>query len=417
MKKLPFLKSFIFKMDEKLQPHYDNITTREDFVKFFFWFDAMSYLNKDGDYISFFNNKERLKKDFGRKKVNGKQIFKLDDLIKKSILSGIIGQTGYSNFAGNKYTRKYFYMLDFIDEVMDSEIEIIIENVDYKDYDEFHNIVIPTDPGLKSQYDLLTSNRFQVDFSKGCELLINLYNDKVEKGILTKEESVKRLKIQVTRLIHLSDKIIFVKSDSNTGRVFTSFCTIKREIRGLCTIDGLPLREVDLKSSQPFLWLSILLKENPANEQVKKLYDILLHKDIYLHFMDLFVWENGSHEYIEWDGTKKTIPDRSNLIDYRNAAKLEFMRFLFKDARGGVPFQNICKMYFPDVFKLTQELKKRSGNLSVLLQKTEADIFIPIQNELVSEGSLSVHDSLYVKSEIEVKAKQKLTNQIKLVLS
>lgn len=102
-------------------------------------------------------------------------------------------------------------------------------------------------------------------------------------------------------------------------------------------------------------------------------------------------------------------------IKNRDDAKTEFMRYLFKAPQGEVPFQKVCKVYYPDIYKLTQDLKKKSGNLAVLLQKIEADIFIPVQNELVEKGSLSVHDSLYVKKELEEEAKEKLKNQMRLI--
>jgi hypothetical protein len=191
MKKLPFLKSFIIKMDKRLKDKYDRITTREDFVKFFFWFDTMASLKRDGNFISFYNHKERLKKDFGLKSIKGKRIWKLDELIRKSIEAEIIGHTNYSNFEGDKYTRKYYYLVDFINEVTESEIEIVLEEEDYKDFNINLNIKIPADPGLKAQFDLLMSDRFHVDFDKGCQALLNLYNEKVKTNELTKQQAVK----------------------------------------------------------------------------------------------------------------------------------------------------------------------------------------------------------------------------------
>lgn len=402
-------------MDERLKGKYDRITTREDFVKFFFWFDSMASLNNDGDYVSFYIHKERLKKDFNLKSLHGKRIWKLEELLKKSIESGIIGQTGYSNFHGKNYTRKYYYMVEFINEIMSSEIEVILEDVNYKDYDENLNKKMPTDPGPKAQLDLLMSDRFHIDFGKGCQTLLDFYNDEVKNNMLLKEQATKRLKIQITRLMHLCDKKIFANTDERTGRVFSSFSTIKKEIRDLCTIDGRPLIEIDLKSSQPFIWLKQLIKENPDNKNLEKLYDILKYKDIYIHFKELFVWLNGSPEYEEWDSKTNRMVKKS--INNRDDAKTEFMRYLFKAPQGEVPFQKVCKVFYPDIYKLTQDLKKRSGNLAVLLQKIEADIFIPVQNELVEKGSLSVHDSLYVKTELDKEAKEKLKNQMNIIFN
>ncbi|MCF8378449.1 MAG: hypothetical protein K9H49_02660 [Bacteroidales bacterium] len=94
-------------------------------------------------------------------------------------------------------------------------------------------------------------------------------------------------------------------------------------------------------------------------------------------------------------------------------AKIEFMRFPFKGAGGGSMLQNIISKELPELYNIIKAEKKRT-NLSVMLQRIESSIFIPVQHKFVNEGCLSVHESLYFRDDLAVRVQNELKEQFQV---
>ncbi len=102
--------------------------------------------------------------------------------------------------------------------------------------------------------------------------------------------------------------------------------------------------------------------------------------------------------------------------EFRDKSKVEFMRWLFSDARGMTEYDKAIQKEFPDIWEIVQDRKKRykkvGSNYAVELQKIEATIFIDGIGDIFSEGVLSVHDSLYFKESLESEVREVLESSL-----
>ena len=152
----------------------------------------------------------------------------------------------------------------------------------------------------------------------------------------------------------------------------------------MCSFNSKELVSVDLKSSQPYFLASILLKENPNNEQVQRFYNLITQHDIYDWLEEKFGGFSETHSRQE----------------SRQFIKEWFFGYLYKSNSGTTNVQNIMMREFNEVYQLIKE-RKRKEELWLTLQKIEAEIFIPTCNRYVERGCLSVHDALYFPAELQ----------------
>ena len=197
-----------------------------------------------------------------------------------------------------------------------------------------------------------------------------------------------------TRMVlSIEDKMIFTVEGANSGRVFTNFNSIKRELRQFCTIDGQKLMSIDLKSSQPYLMAQFMKKNWPVES--KTFYDTVTKDDIYLFFLKKWNEANPAGFYREFNIAKNKMEDI--YLNTRDDIKPEYLKMLFK-IRGRKPaLDDVFKSEFPFVYEKVQEQKE---GLASTLQREESDLFIPVCTEFAERGCLSVHDSLYFKPDL-----------------
>ena len=81
--KINFNSIFLGALDTLLHDSYDDITTREDFLALLVYIEKMLSKSKHHDMVWFENH--ALRPLFGRPRINGKRVWKLDLLIKKLI--------------------------------------------------------------------------------------------------------------------------------------------------------------------------------------------------------------------------------------------------------------------------------------------------------------------------------------------
>lgn len=364
-----FTKGFITLIDELLLSYYSTIP-KEDFLHFFY------IIEKSKENNNMVELPRDIRNNFG--KSYGKWKFKQIVDILESL--DIIVSTTYSNYEGNNHCKAYGYKQEFQTKLIDKELEFLFCEISEKTYNIINkSYSIPEDPVLFHHYE--TISKLEIDIDKAEHFAKQYSNEKflrIMRDIMA---------------IHYKDRII-VTDDPRTGRIFTSFNMMKKELRELCSFNNSPLVSLDLKSSQPYLLASILLKENPDNKEVQEFYDLITQKDIYI-----------------WLAEQWGFSDIFSKEESRDMAKKMFFNYLYKGNQGSNSAQEIFKHNFPFVYELIKE-KKRKEELWLVLQKLEASIFIPVANQFVLEGCLSVHDSLYFPERIRGRVEKALKDRL-----
>ena len=339
---------------------------------------------KDGSFYIAIHN---IRQEFGRTLIDGKQTWKLSLLLTECIKCNVLERSNYSFGNEDAHSRIYRFTDTFINEYDKEQVALSIEEISSKTYKIISSSVVKPFGNLAVHYDLLQSDRFNIDVEAALEW--------IEKN------SSGQLKIlRIASLIQLFEKRIFVKEDKITGRIFTNFTSLKRELRSYCTIDNEPLHSIDLKSSQPLLFLNFLISMGIDNKELEDYKNIIVNEDVYLYFLKEFIRMNGSNKYSEYDVETKTFVEKE--IVTRQDAKVEFFRFLYKTSNTGVPcpFQKVFMELFPILYYEISKIRKTT-NIAVMLQKIEASIFIPVVHKYVKQGCLSLHDGIYFKKELQ----------------
>ncbi len=391
-KRIKFPDSFKSVVDEILSDSYSNLHTKEDFLGFFYYFDhSLAYSNNE--WVQFAMH--HIRGIFGRYN----QSWKLPSIIKTLSEKNIIETKPYHFNILDKsksITRKYRYTDEFLRKVIAEDINFSFGNISYKTYENLCKENIPIETHLLAQYNILRSDRFKIDIVKASQWLIDgLKNRTLSKG---------SYQVNMRVILSLDNKDnIYVKQDEKTGRVFTNFTCMKRELRQFCTIDNKPLKSLDLKAAQPTFLAHHLLSLYPQNQDVQRFYKVITESDIY-NYLDKYMFHKELYtEFMPYD--------------LRDQSKVEFMRWLFSSTRGMTEYDKAIKKEFPDVWKFVQEKKKeykRNGtNYAIELQKMEAKIFIEGTVDLIQEGVLTVHDCIYFKEGLETQVEGSLVKSFK----
>jgi len=373
-----FVNITIFILDTLLKDEYDNPISRKDYLTFIEYFEKRLSVNINETFESVELNADYERNRWGRIKFNNKTIRKFTHIVHTLKKHNIITSTGY---LVNEHSKRYSYTEAFLNAITYTNIQFIKEEINDKLYENLKSTKYydETNP----QYQLIKSDRFALDTNKCIEFIIKSYDTefKSKNSVLT----------NLKRILDINNKEIFTVRINN-GRVYTSFSSLKRELRKYCTIDGVALESLDLKSSQPYLLIHYLKSKYPDSIGIKRLYDILVNDDIY-----------------DWI-IKKCDEELSYHIKSRDDCKILMFSYIFKKTnKGNDKVQKLFKKIFPDVYEIISKERKifmkQNTTLADYLQSLEAEIFIPVCEKYVSRGCLSVHDSLYfvpgLRGEIE----------------
>lgn len=373
--KSPFPDIFVQLVDKVLVDVYGEPIQRKDYFTFFEMFERNLSRDIDESFSSVTINNHNERKKWGRIKYNGKTKWKLDLILRALISKRILDRTGYLAALPNQrgHSRRYYYTQALLNELNYSSFKIDYEEINEKVYSKLQsqsNYDI-TNP----QYELLKSDRFSINVQHCNEWLIDAY----KAGQISKVSCL----INIRRVNDIYNKDIYVVKIQN-GRIYSSFNSLKRELRQFCTIDGESLVYCDLKSSQPYFLASYLRTKHTSNPDVHKFYELVTNEDIYLWLME--------KERELFDGQ----------ISSREECKPEFYQYLFKKSNKGTnTVQKIIATELPGLYEIIKieknEFAFREENIANFLQAKEAEIFIPICENYTLQGCLSVHDSLYFK--------------------
>lgn len=338
-------------------------------------------------YVHF--NVAKLRTEYGYKTILGKRQWALDLVIKTLIKHDIIERTNNYSIE-NKKSYGYKISESIYEELALDNLKYKKEGVDTKLYNKLVKSPIPKDKELKKIYNLFKSKRVDYDLKSALNWITN--------ELVTGNITYTKFHLYSNMAIKLKNKEIFVIRGGKGNRIFTSFNTIKRELRQFITIDNEKLVQLDLKSAQPYLFASTLYKEYNEGD-TKSFYNDVINKDIYKVFLKDAQKYNGTVKefvtHIDPITKEKTFSNEEIHINNRDEAKVEFLRFLFKKSNNGVtrPFELVFKDRYPELYSFIKNDKSRASTL----QQLEASIFLPVANEYIDLGVLSVHDSLYFK--------------------
>ncbi|HMJ47836.1 MAG TPA: hypothetical protein VK498_10930 [Ferruginibacter sp.] len=217
-------------------------------------------------------------------------------------------------------------------------------------------------------------------------------------------------------------------------RFYNPICNLKRELRSFLTYDGLPLVDIDLKNSQPFLSTALLqnsfwaipikgdvpkLSLKYLNEDIfKEVVESRYYKDIitlrktskthtdkaskytkYTKYTDLVV--NGRlYEYIQ-EHFQSLHPDRFNT---RDIVKVEVLRIFYMENKyTNQKFYLPCKTFqshFPEVYELFRLIKEVQSNyLAIILQRVESFLILDVVCKAISSQYpqipiFTIHDNI-----------------------
>jgi len=426
---ISYTKDFIDTLDLLLQDSYNNQTRREDFLALLTHIENLMAKSEDGDKAWFANHQlrdffgkitvsssgnfsgnsqvssEKIQEGKERITINNnqdnssyipisgdtsantletKRIWKLDLLLEILENKGIICKTPYDK--SDKKTRYYFYNSLFEMECQRTEIQIIKEDISEK----YFKLLLkedkePEDGDCLAQYNLLKSDRFTIDINGALQWIDNKYY--TERSI-----SINQKRSYTRMALAIEDKHIFATKGERSGRIFTSYNTLKRELRDFCYIDGQKLISIDLKSAQPY-FISQRIKKDLPN--AKDFYNTITKDDIYLFFLKQWNIDNPQGYYREYNIDQKRMEDI--YLNTRDDIKPEFLKILFKIKGRKSPIEDTFAKEFPTEYRYIQDHKE---DLAISLQREESDIFIPVATSYADKGCLSIHDSLAFKREL-----------------
>ena len=367
--KVPFINTFVLAVDTVIYKHYGSPVQREDYLLMLHSIlQRLSMFKHKNDYFNtceISNHNERL--CWGRVKVDGKLVWKIDIILNNLVNTGVLNRTGYEVKGHARrygFTDQFLNMVDLMDfTIMYEEVNEAIYNTlkSLKEYDESN-----------PQYQLLKSSRFTIDVESCVDYLRN--------SLKKKEMSMNAFNVNLKRVLDIYNKDIFVVRIDN-GRVYSSFTSLKSELRQYCFIDGEPLTSIDLRSSQPYFLASLLMSSNSNDKDVNEFYTMVVNGDIY-----------------EWIMGKLGMKSRA-------LAKEEMFRWIFKKSnKGPCVVQKLMADNLPGVHKAVTiqraYYQHTGGTLANFLQSLESKVFITVCEEFGEEGCISLHDGLYFKEEI-----------------
>ncbi|MEG1008249.1 MAG: hypothetical protein RSE41_00200 [Clostridia bacterium] len=353
-----------------------------------------------------FAKKTKRKETF---ETNNKRPFELDIMIKRMFECNIIEMVANYHIAETprqlSHCRVYKFTDVFLEKMYNKNIFL---SYDLIIADEIYNKQLnETELFLKNFLE--TNVRLNISNKKVIEILHKLHT---EKGI-----QLSTLQIIKHNIDKFKNKNIWVSQDPKSGRIYSSFSSMKREFRKYVQIyyNGKwhNLKEIDIKCAQP-LFLAGELKD--------KEFHNIVSDDIYKYLI-----KNQPNKIITYEYNPKTKTRDEIIIEdklTRDEMKLYMMKFLFQTTiqKHEVVYQildNCNKPILDKIVNIKKQQKEKKSNLAIKLQTIEANGFNPVyeNNKL---KSIPLCDAIYVIEEKTKDIKEELIksfNKIKLNIS
>jgi hypothetical protein len=240
------------------------------------------------------------------------------------------------------------------------------------------------------------------------EFLRNLTIERDSLEFIKRIHEVGEYNYALSSITRILNGDIYFTVDNTAGRYHSNLTNLPKELRQFVRINGIPLKNLDVKNCQPYL--SIILLTNPrkvANFTKISSFSLLLEtlqvnqtEDVQ-RYISLVI--NGQmYEYL-WDQFAR----RGLIFKSRDEVKRQMLIVLFGRNVINPPARKIFKELFPEVhrvFTLIRGYEKGSKFINfkrfpILLQRIEAHIIlelilIRIYIEYPGTIAVTIHDSI-----------------------
>lgn len=238
------------------------------------------------------------------------------------------------------------------------------------------------------QYELLKSQRVDMDYDKAIKITEEIVSDKKGMDIIN----------EWNKLSSVVTNYIYVRTSSNFNGIYTPFNMVDDKLRPLFTIDEVKLDNIELNASLFTILINLIKEKNVSHNEIDELYN-LLDDDIY----DIFCARINAVE----NKRKRTY----NITQI----KKQMYYFFFNEGiivKGG-PIKNVLLHDFPLILNIIYTLRKKCREskqydepykaLGYLLKNIEADIFNEVALKHTEEGCLVDQNRIWFKPELRDK--------------
>jgi hypothetical protein len=208
--------------------------------------------------------------------------------------------------------------------------------------------------------------------------------------------------------------------DNAGGRLHTNFTNLKRELRAACRYQGMPLAEIDIRSSQPY-FLSLILAEyirnthNLSHHDIQQLYqgmDVPEHlSDVHRYILLL----SAGTFYSDYRQSLYTLTERKMSI--RETKKAFYRAAYGRGIRHTVEVRALQRQY-PTLYAAIDKAKVRNyKDLAIGLQRVESDAVLGaicrrITRELPKAPLYTIHDSVMTTHEYADQVRDIMTSEL-----
>jgi hypothetical protein len=215
----------------------------------------------------------------------------------------------------------------------------------------------------------------------------------------------------ITRIVNGE---IFHTVDSTSGRYHSNLTILPKELRQFLRIDNIPLINIDIRNSQPFL--SSLLLDDPQsfaaftkNKYFSKMLETLQIKDTEDVRLYYTLARTGNlYEYLQDQFAK------SGYKRDRDEIKKRLLKIMFANNSHTISGRSIFKELFPEVSRIFEIIRGNEkgdkfqayNRFSILLQRVESHLMLErilkrINSEHPEIVTLTIHDSMMTKNQPE----------------
>ena len=240
----------------------------------------------------------------------------------------------------------------------------------------------PALPPLEEQMLSHLNNTISIDYENTMDYL----NNKARKKDGSKYTQ-KELDNLIYNVDRINNKDFFLVKDSFSGRIHTNATNINSYIRkNFLKMNGNPMVEVDIKSSQPTFLIN-WLQDKPVDSQELHNYTKLLRKGI---FYETFA------KWFSQDWNKPMTRDEAKVMVYK--CFYDEARPKPKKGIGNWHYQQTFSRRFPTIYQEIQKtmVKGCHNRLAQALQSIEVE-YIKSQVEQLNIPYITIHDSVMVE--------------------
>jgi hypothetical protein len=245
-------------------------------------------------------------------------------------------------------------------------------------------------------------HKIEMDYEGAVKTVESEYLKNLKSG---KDSAEGRRTYSLAAISKVESGEIYIKVNNTNGRLDSNYTGLPNELLKHLTIDGNPLVELDIQSSQPF-FAACLLKPTPEMETLMqrflghsrfmslKMLDVADYDDVKEYRLLVTTNEIGLYHYMWVKGKRQGIYFKTR----KELKEQTFVVFFGADVHS--PVERLFKTLFPNVQKVFDLIKQKKHNqLAIFLQRVESYTMLErvakrIIEELPDVPFATRHDSI-----------------------